>query len=72
MLKHHNFWYIQYKKIKESAVATPLDRILIESDGEKIEEVIKVAERLAEMRDAEKSDFIMQVYENSKRVLANG
>ncbi len=61
-----------YKKIKESAVATPLDRILIESDGEKIEEVIKVAERLAEMRDAEKSDFIMQVYENSKRVLANG
>ena len=29
-----------YKKIKESAVATPLDRILIESDGEKIEEVI--------------------------------
>lgn len=61
-----------HNKLKESAVATPHDRILIESDNEKIENVIKVAERLAEMRDAEKSDFIKQVYENSKRVLNNG
>lgn len=61
-----------HKKLKESAVATPHDKILIESDSEKVEDVIKVAEKLAEMRDAEKSDFIIQVYENSKRVLNNG
>lgn len=61
-----------HNKLKESAVATPQDRILVESDSEKVEEVIKVVERLAEMRDAEKSDFIMQVYENSKKVLGNG
>lgn len=60
------------EKIRKTILATPLNRLLIESDDEEVSQILQVADFIATIRQEEKTELLNQIYKNSQLVIKNG
>ena len=60
------------KKASESILMTPADRLLLESDSDKITDVIQTAAKICEIKKEAKEKLIDTIYKNSIIIKNNG
>ena len=60
------------KKAYESILMTPADRLLLESDSDKITDVIQTATQICEIKKEDKEKLIDTIYKNSIIIKNNG
>ncbi len=60
------------KKAYESILMTPADRLLLESDSDKITDVIQIATQICEIKKEDKEKLIDTIYKNSIIIKNNG
>ena len=60
------------KKAYESVLMTPADRLLLESDSDKITDVIQIATQICEIKKEDKEKLIDTIYKNSIIIKNNG
>lgn len=65
-----------FKNINEKFIdiirETPIDKLLIETDSENIEDILKTADLISSIRPESKEVLLESIYKNSKAILKNG